>query len=679
MSAPLEGLLRPPVELYSGAVALSAAVILYKAPTLFMMTETVSYGASAALVGFAGKRLWEGWKVKKYHKRLKRLPYYGITQGKLPITGEHLWIGRGFLWTQKHTQRYADTINPDMKKFVDDSWLFKAARRHEIAHPDSPVSKLTRIDSIFNPLRPLPPIGGNRVLHAVGVDEEKDVYMSERAGNTLVLGQSRVGKTILACNLLSIDIMRKKAPGPVIFFDPKSDSKALTTMYQAAVKAGREKDFYVFHLGFPELSCRYNAVGNFSRITEVATRIANQLSTDGNSQAFTQFAWRFTNVVARALVDLGERPDYSNILKYVTDIEPLFRQYAEWWLPRHADSTWQADVNDLEKKWANTYDKQPRLIKYQSPRTEALREYIERMGAGDGVMHGILGSLRYDRSFYEKLVASLIPALEKYTGAIQKILSPVANDLNDDRPMLDWTQVIRKNAIVYIGLDALTDQQVSSAVANSMLSDLVSTIGSIYSHGVDHGMLDGKAGRKQNIYCHIDEAGELIGEEFLPMVNKASGGGLVLTAYSQSRSDIEAAYGNAAKARVIESNFLNLIMLRVREKYTAEYLCDQLPEVETKTNMLVSGATDSSNIDNEQDFTSKTEDRLSVVKTPLITPSMVMSLPKGQAFALFNGGELYKLRIPWPEDDEAPVAESIRKMADEMKLNYKTSEGWWVQ
>jgi len=36
----------------------------------------------------------------------------------------------------------------------------------------------------------------------------------------------------------------------------------------------------------PQISARYNAVGNFSRITEVATRIANQLPQEGNSAAF---------------------------------------------------------------------------------------------------------------------------------------------------------------------------------------------------------------------------------------------------------------------------------------------------------------------------------------------------------------------------------------------------------
>ena len=42
----------------------------------------------------------------------------------------------------------------------------------------------------------------------------------------------------------------------------------------------------MFHLGFTEQSVAYNPVGLFSRVTEVASRIAGQLPNEGNSAAF---------------------------------------------------------------------------------------------------------------------------------------------------------------------------------------------------------------------------------------------------------------------------------------------------------------------------------------------------------------------------------------------------------
>ena len=57
-----------------------------------------------------------------------------------------------------------------------------------------------------------------------------------------------------------------------------------------------------------DLSARYNAIGNFSRVTEVATPSLESAALRGNSAAFKEFAWRFVNIIARALVDLAGGP-----------------------------------------------------------------------------------------------------------------------------------------------------------------------------------------------------------------------------------------------------------------------------------------------------------------------------------------------------------------------------------
>ena len=167
--------------------------------------------------------------------------------------------------------------------------------------------------------------------------------MDERNGHTLVLGTTRVGKTRLAEILITQDIRRGDT---VIVFDPKGDADLMRRVYAESSRAGR--DLYVFHLGYPELSARYNAIGNFSRVTEVATRIANQLPSEGNSAAFKEFAWRFVNIIARALVDLGRRPDYAQIRRHINDIEPLFIEYARHVLVREDIVDWAARIGGIE-------------------------------------------------------------------------------------------------------------------------------------------------------------------------------------------------------------------------------------------------------------------------------------------------------------------------------------------
>lgn len=92
----------------------------------------------------------------------------------------------------------------------------------------------------------------------------------------------------------------------------------LRRIWAEAKRAGRLEQFQVFHLGYPEWSCRYNPVGEFGRITEIASRTTRPLPAEGNSAAFREFAWRFTNVVARALVALGQKPNYAAISRFVT-------------------------------------------------------------------------------------------------------------------------------------------------------------------------------------------------------------------------------------------------------------------------------------------------------------------------------------------------------------------------
>ncbi|EFS2651980.1 TraM recognition domain-containing protein, partial [Salmonella enterica] len=167
----------------------------------------------------------------------------------------------------------------------------------------------------------------------------------------------------------------------------------------------------------------------------------------------------------------------------------------------------------------------------------------------------------YDQKYFDKIVASLLPLLEKLTsGKMSSLLSPDYRDMNDRRPLLDWQQVIRNEGIVYIGLDAMSDAEVASAVGNSMFADLVSVAGHIYKfgHECDLPVLAGKA-KKPSISLHCDEFNELMGPEFIPMVNKGGGAGIEVTAYTQTWSDIEARIGNAAKAAQVTGNFNTLI------------------------------------------------------------------------------------------------------------------------
>ena len=234
-------------------------------------------------------------------------------------------------------------------------------------------------------------------------------------------------------------------------------------------------------------------------------------------------------------------------------------------------------------------------------------------------------------------------------------------------------RVIREQGIVYVGLDALSDSEVAAAVGNSMFADLASVAGRLYKHGDTLGLPKLPEHRRARIAIHADEFNELIGEEFIPLVNKAGGAGVQVTAYTQTVSDIEAGIGDRAKAGQISGNLNTLVTLRVRNEETARVLTDQLPKVRIYTKVAESRITDNNDPDTPVDFISQTADRLTETEADMLTPADLVQLPKGQAFALLEGGQLYKLRLPLAGTDPLLPA-GMDEIAAWAKARYGASE-----
>lgn len=670
----IETLLRPAVELYSAITALAAACLCLAAPWSLMLSPSVSRVMAGGFMAFALFRGHQGMTILRYRRNIRRLPRYVLTSQQIPVSHRDLFIGRGFRWQPGHTRRLLACRRPEAERYVLPGQLYRQARGLEkrAEHRCPWLNRLLSCGSILNPVRPLPAVGGNALLHGIELKEcAVTLPLCERPGHTLVLGTTRVGKTRLAELFIAQDIRRGEV---VIIFDPKGDADLLRRTRAEARRAGREDAFYLFHLAYPDISARYNAVGRFGRISEVASRIAGQLSGEGNSAAFREFAWRFVNIITRALVALGQRPDYQLIARHVLNIDDLFIDYARYYLSQNTPKAWET----IARIAGQVTDKNtPRNLQGRDSYVVALEQYLAATRCYDPIMDGLRSAVRYDKTYFDKIVASLLPLLEKLTtGKTAQLLAPCYSDLNDPRPIFDWQQVIRKRGIVYVGLDALSDSEVASAVGNSMFADLVSVAGYIYKFGVHDG-LPGAAATRIPINLHCDEFSELMGDEFIPLINKGGGAGVQVTAYTQTLSDIEARTGNRAKAGQVVGNFNNLIMLRVREIATAELLTSLLPEVEVLTSTVTSGVTDSSEPQSQTDFISNTQDRVSALSVPLLEPAALIQLPKGQAFALLEGGQLWKIRLPLLASEDDDIPDDIQYLAEEMRQHYHSGERWW--
>jgi conjugative coupling factor TraD (SXT/TOL subfamily) len=386
MGDPLERRLRPAYEFWGASASAIAAGWVVLKPDLFLLSPAMAWGLATALLGLAAWRAIAGWEVLAYRRNLTAPLPYVMPSAMTPVSSERLFLGRGFVWDQRHTQRLYEARLPENRPLLAPGLIGRI------------------VDRIGGCPADLPSVGGDPAIHGVEPDES-DVWMDlgERVGHTLVLGTTRVGKTRLAELLIAQDIRRGEV---VIVFDPKGDIDLLRRVYAEAKRAGRENEFFMFHLGHPDLSARYNPVGSFSRITEVATRIAGQLPSEGQSAAFREFVWRFVNVMARALVALGRKPDYEQIGRYAVNVEPLLVDYFEHWLDGEPEAAgWREAVASM------AIDRRSLDKGLQSRGVQAvtLVEYARQRGLYDPIAHALASTLAYEKSYFDKLVASLLP------------------------------------------------------------------------------------------------------------------------------------------------------------------------------------------------------------------------------------------------------------------------------
>ena len=439
-------LLRPPVELTAALVFIAVATIFLIFPQQLNLSWTQGIALSASCAVLSIRRLFQRLRVWRYRRHLSHRPPYVIKE--IPkdqkLISKGLFVGRGFQWSQPHVQRLKETRTPAALKY-----LGKAGDQ-----------------------------GGDPVLHGVGLLEgEQEVWMSlpERFGHVLILGATRVGKTRAAEVLIGQDIHRGDV---VIVLDPKGDLDLLRRVYHEAEKSGNLANLRIFHLRYPSVSEHYNPIASYDSPGEIATRITEQLPSKGSSEAFKQFAWRFLNTIISALDAMGETPNYRIIYKHVTDIEPLFNAYHDKLFTQHAEGDfWRVDVDTrVRRKLKQDKAKQPmRRIE-----TLARIEYREEMRIEDDLASEIQHIMDYDPVYYDKLIASLLPLLNKLkSGRTSAILVP-AEDAREENT-ISWDEVIANKQIVYVGLDSLANPAIARAVGNAMFADLASSAGKLYA------------------------------------------------------------------------------------------------------------------------------------------------------------------------------------------------------
>jgi hypothetical protein len=366
-----------------------AAIGLLVAPDRFLVTRTQAFCLSLLCFVIAA---WTG-----VHQLSRMIPtdFDILKLAKLPESPEMQYLGQGFLWTAKLANQLL-TLERD-----------GAELRERNRKPGD--------------------LGGIPILHGVGARQEQPIFvpLTDLEGHMLVSGATRTGKT----HYLQLDIVQaiKRGSEAVIFIDPKGDLNVLHRAYDAAVRAGRGKDFLFFSLAFPHLSCTYNPLHNFVLGMEIPDRLAGLLPGGGQSEPFKAFAWEVINIIAQAMLLAGDRPLLSKIARYAKVTSTL-----EELLPRVPDKTPE-------------------------------HEYL-------------LALIKHPPDHYDKMVSSLKPLLSKLDTPDFRNLMSVPN------PDLDWDRAIRNKRIVYMFMGSMIVKETAYAIGMLALQDLLNFIGRAYAY-----------------------------------------------------------------------------------------------------------------------------------------------------------------------------------------------------
>lgn len=540
----------------------------------------------------------ENGPVKAHNKNVERVLSKNKNT-KLRKKSEVKYIGHGFIWENTHAQRVFEILKRDWSSIVVND-----------------KSKLTG-GSLGQPW-----------IHGIEPNEH-DLFqaLDHAEGQNLICGTTGSGKTRLFDILISQAILRGEA---VIIIDPKGDKEMKENAKRACEEMGQPERFVYFHPAFPQECARVDLLRNFTRVTEIASRIAALISSEAAADPFQSFGWQALNNIAQAENICGVRSTLVSLKRYLeSGTGPLviktISTYAEREIPNGAKLVAKVLAEAAPSK--NPEDAIARaLIKVYHTNIQPLKPSTE--------IEGLISMFLHDKTHFSKMVANLLPIMNMLTaGDLGSLLSPNYDDLDDPRIVTDNKKIIDNAQVVYIGLDTLTDPTVGKAIGSLWLSDLVAVAGDRYNFGVDN--------RPVNVF--VDEAAEVINEPTIMLLNKGRGAKMRMYIATQTIADFVARLGSEAKAMQVLGNLNNIYCLRVIDPATQKFITENLPK--TRVKVVARSQAVSSDSAAPFLFSANTGEKLTEEEADLFPATLLGMLPNLEYIAKISGGSIVKGRL----------------------------------
>jgi conjugal transfer pilus assembly protein TraD len=532
-------------------------------------------------------------------------------QKKMDSRPGHAWFGWGFQWGREHAQRLYDLEKLNVARLrIPLLGLWRYLRRTKLVAKGSPL------------------------MHGVGGDEH-DIYvpLAQLQGHVYCPATTSAIKTSLL-KLLAVQAIRRTPNETVVILDPKGGTDVLDLIRAECKALGR--DFAFFHRAFPKESVRLDPLATWSQTSEVASRIAALIPSEGASDPWSAFGWRVLDiVVAGCVATHGERPTLKTIRRYV---EGGVDQLLHTTLIKHFEAQgmdWRAAM----RPYLAGAERSKRPSPAPPPETLALVELYKAESQeqqGIGPIDGLISMFSHNREHSQKMLASLIPILTMLTtGDLGELLSPDRNDPTDLRPILSAASIADSGAVVYLGSDALSNAVVAYAFSSIFMADLAAHAGARVNLGIS----------EPRVNLFWDEANESVNIPSIQILNKARSAGYTVIFFSQTVPDFVAKLGSEALARQVLGNANSLVVGRTKDGITSQYVLENFGKTWISSEQSQHGTSAPAN-GLPYNFSGSYGSRQTDSLIEVVPPEALGRLPDLEYFASFSGSTLVKGRIP---------------------------------
>jgi len=608
----LENLFRPIFELKAGYIW-GASVIgtvgawglhTENSPELAVLPLAIIAGS----VGMTVKRFKDALPLLRRQLKLQFNYYYFLDADKFRENNikdpTKSFLGLGFEWDVEMANRAYQLQGMTDK-----------ARNNKLPFWVKPIQKKWKKDT--QTLEGLPWING------VGDEKEIIADASIHFSHNLYTGLPGVGKTVMLTMASSSSLHRGCS---VLVNDPKNDPnwrKRLKTECEAL-----GLPFYYFSTANPSESVRIDPTKNFTVTTELATRLANTLDGDGDSQAFKAYAWDSFYLTADALRFVGRKPSIKTISDYMLNRKhELAEESLDLLFQTHIGTNWRSTLTEQLEKMGGGSLLAGMILYYKTNLVTA--------GNGNDTVSGFLGFVTHDASHQSKMLASTKPVLQQLTASpLDELLSPDP-DADDPRPIIDLKKFADTGGVLYVATDSMGNSEISSVVSKLIMEDTCAAAATRYSH-------EQGEGRRTAVF--VDEAHAAISDGLINLMAQGRGAKYELHVATQSYADLAERAGKDLADRIVGLT-ANWFCMRVLDTQTKNLMKEQLPEVPIKVKQWqLSNSTNTSS--GLAAYSGSVGQRIMEADKVSFPIALLGSLPKFQYLARLADGRIMLGRIP---------------------------------